>query len=130
MTPVDINFDNYLSSSSIKNATKSMTINEAGIDNLAIQTMQTAKIINDYLNRIIDVIDDTKFYYKTPAATTLRTKFNDISRNFPLITQNIENYAFSLKKVKQNYLNHNEIVISKLSRDTLNVEELIKKEGN
>lgn len=130
MTPVDINFDNYLSSGSIKNATKSIAINEAGIDNLAIQTMQTAKIINDYLNKIMDVVDNTKNYYKTPAATALRTKFNDISLSFPLVTHNIENYAFSLKKVKQNYLDHNEIIISKLNRDTLNVEELIKKEGN
>lgn len=123
-------FSNITNSGTIRNATKSITMNEAGIDLLAVETMQIAKTANDYLNKIIDIIDGTKTYYNTSSADELRAKFETIKTNFPIVIQNIENYAYSLKKAKISFSENVEVQINRLSNATLNVSDLIKKEGS
>ena len=61
---INDNLDSYVKLDRIKNASKAVSMNEAGIDNLAVETMQVAKLTNDYLNKIIDIMDNTKNYYK------------------------------------------------------------------
>lgn len=111
----------------IKNRTKSISINEAGIDTLAVDTMQLAMTVNDYLNKIIDIMDQTKAYYQNSAADELRKKFNELSENFSTVTQNIENYAYSLKKAKDIMLNKNLDVITDIKIATASVPDLIKE---
>lgn len=112
----------------INNATKSITMSEAGIDNLAVETMQVSKVVNDYLNRIVDIMESTKIFYQCENGDLLRRKFDELKINFPIVVQNIENYAYSLKKAKANFLNRTEVEICRLKNATLNVRELIKKE--
>ena len=129
---MDFNVDllNITSANKINNSTKSITMNEAGVDNLATETMQVARQVNDYLNKIVAKIDDTKHYYKSESGDLFRKRFNEFQLNFPIVVQNIENYAYSLKKAKVNYQNMADITISNIKKSTLNVQDYIKKEGN
>lgn len=111
----------------IKNSTKSISINEAGIDTLAVDTMQLSMTVNDYLNKIIDIMDQTKAYYQCAAADELRKKFSELSADFPIVTQNIENYAYSLKKAKDNMINRNLDAVTSVKMATANVPDLIKE---
>ena len=78
----------------IKNASKTIGMNEAGIDTLAMDTMQMAMIANDYLNKIIDIMNSTKEHYQCEAADEMRRRFNEFSADFPIVNQNIEKYAY------------------------------------
>lgn len=124
------NLENLTNMGVIKNSTKSISLNEAGIDNLAIETMKLAKVVNDYLNKIVEIVDDTKQYYISSSADSFRKRFEEIKLAIPTAVSNIENYAYSLKKVKMNFTNQNEVVVNKLNLATLNVHDLIQKEGN
>lgn len=123
-------FEKYSKNSIVNNAEKKVAVNEVGMDLLAVDTIQMAKVINDYLSRIIDIIDGTKSYYQTSSGDALRNKFNEIKTYFPTVIQNIENYAYSIKKVKNNYISNTEIVLNHLNNAISSVDELIGKEGN
>ena len=124
---LNIGLEDLTNMGTIRNSTKSITMNEAGMDTLAIDTMQLSMIVNDYLNKIIDIMDQTKTYYQSEAADELRRKFNELSTDFPIVTQNIENYAYSLKKAKDNMMNRNADVILNIKQATANVPDLIKE---
>jgi len=89
--------------------------------------MQLSMTVNDYLNKIIDIMDQTKAYYQSESADELRKKFNELSADFPIVTQNIENYAYSLKKAKDSMINRNADVILNIKQATANVPDLIKE---
>ncbi len=110
----------------VKNANKTIAMNEAGIDTLAMETMQMAMIANDYLNKIIDIMNKTKEHYQCEAGDEMRRKFNELSADFPNVIQNIENYAYSLKKAKNKRLEGVQNAITDLKKATANVQDLIK----
>lgn len=112
----------------IKNASKTIGMNEAGIDTLAMDTMQMAMIANDYLNKIIDIMNSTKEHYQSEAADEMRRRFNEFSADFPIVIQNIENYAYSLKKAKSKRIEGVQDAIVNLKQATANVDELIKNQ--
>ena len=112
----------------IKNASKTIGMNEAGIDTLAMDTMQMAMIANDYLNKIIDIMNSTKEHYQCEAADEMRRRFNEFSADFPIVIQNIENYAYSLKKAKAKRVEGVQDAIINLKQATANVDELIKNQ--
>jgi hypothetical protein len=112
----------------IKNASKTIGMNETGIDTLAMDTMQVAMIANDYLNKIIDIMNGTKEHFQSEAGDEIRKRFNDFSADFPIIIQNIENYAYSLKKAKAKRLEGVQDAIINLKQATANVDELIKNQ--
>lgn len=112
----------------IKNASKTIGMNEAGIDTLAMDTMQMAMIANDYLNKIIDIMNSTKEHYQCEAADEMRRRFNEFSADFPIVIQNIENYAYSLKKAKSKRIEGVQDAIVNLKQATANVDELIKNQ--
>ena len=112
----------------IKNASKTIGMNEAGIDTLAMDTMQMAMISNDYLNKIIDIMNSTKEHYQCEAADEMRRRFNEFSADFPIVIQNIENYAYSLKKAKSKRVEGVQDAIVNLKQATANVDELIKNQ--
>ena len=103
-------------------------MNEAGIDTLAMDTMQMAMIANDYLNKIIDIMNSTKEHYQCEAADEMRRRFNEFSADFPIVIQNIENYAYSLKKAKSKRVEGVQDAIVNLKQATANVDELIKNQ--
>ena len=112
----------------IKNASKTIGMNEAGIDTLAMDTMQMAMIANDYLNKIIDIMNSTKEHYQCEAADEMRRRFNEFSADFPIVIQNIENYAYNLKKAKSKRVEGVQDAIVNLKQATANVDELIKNQ--
>lgn len=112
----------------IKNASKTIAMNEAGMDTLAMETMQMAMIANDYLNKIIDIMNSTKEHYQCETGDEMRKRFNDFSANFPIVIQNIENYAYSLKKAKNKRKEGVQDVILDLKKATTNVDTLIKNQ--
>ena len=112
----------------IKNASKTIGMNEAGIDTLAMDTMQMAMIANDYLNKIIDIMNSTKEHYQCEAADEMRRRFNEFSADFPIVIQNIENYAYSLKKAKSKRIEGVQDALVNLKQATANVDELIKNQ--
>ena len=112
----------------IKNASKTIGMNGAGIDTLAMDTMQMAMIANDYLNKIIDIMNSTKEHYQCEAADEMRRRFNEFSADFPIVIQNIENYAYSLKKAKSKRVEGVQDAIVNLKQATANVDELIKNQ--
>lgn len=124
---LNIGLEDLTNMGTIKNSTKSISINEAGIDTLAVDTMQLSMTVNDYLNKIIDIMDQTKAYYQCAVADELRKKFSELSADFPIVTQNIENYAYSLKKAKDNMINRNLDAVTSVKMATANVPDLIKE---
>ncbi len=112
----------------IKNASKTIAMNEAGVDTLAMETMQMAMIANDYLNKIIDIMNGTKEHFQCEAGDEMRKRFNDLSADFTNVIQNIENYAYSLKKAKAKRLEGVQDAIINLKQATANVQDLIKNQ--
>ena len=112
----------------IKNASKTIGMNEAGIDTLAMDTMQMAMIANDYLNKIIDIMNSTKDHFQSESGDEMRRRFNEFSADFPIVIQNIENYAYSLKKAKAKRVEGVQDAIINLKQATANVDELIKNQ--
>ncbi len=110
----------------VKNANKTIAMNEAGIDTLAMETMQMAMIANDYLNKIVDIMNKTKEHYQCEAGDEMRRRFNELSADFPNVIQNIENYAYSLKKAKSKRLEGVQNAIIDIKKATANVQDLIK----
>lgn len=127
---MDFNVDlqNITNAGVINNGSKTIAMNEAGIDSLASETMQVAMIANDYLNKIIDIMDKTKEHFQCDAADEMRRKFNEFSVDFPIVIQNIENYAYSLKKAKTKRIEGVQDAIINLKQATANVDELIKNQ--
>ena len=115
-------FETLFDKDIISNASKTVGINEDGIDSLAIETMNVAKTVNDFLNSFINVFDSTKSYYKCESADKLRNKFNEFSSCFSIFIHNIENYAYSLKKVKNNYSSQQDLVVKTLNDAIANFE--------
>ena len=127
---MDLNVDllDITNAGRIQNANKTIAMNEAGIDTLALDTMQVAMIANDYLNKIIDIMNSTKEHYQCEAGDEMRRRFNEFSADFPIVIQNIENYAYSLKKAKAKRLEGVQNAITDLKKATANVDELIKNQ--
>ena len=125
---LNMGLENLTNMGAIRNSSKVISMNEAGIDALAVATMQIAMTANDYLNKIRDIMDKTKSFYQGTAANELRRKFNEQSADFIKITQNIENYAYSLKKAKAIMMERNLDAISQLNRAATNVQDLINNE--
>ena len=127
---MDFNVDlqDITKAGAIKNANKVVAMNETGVDTLATETMQLAMIANDYLNKIIDIMNKTKEHYQCEAGDELRKRFNELSADFPIVVQNIENYAYSLKKAKAKRLEGVQDAIVNLKQATTNVQDLIKNQ--
>ena len=127
---MDFNVDlqDITKAGAIKNANKVVAMNETGVDTLATETMQLAMIANDYLNKIIDIMNKTKEHYQCEAGDELRKRFNELSTDFPIVVQNIENYAYSLKKAKAKRLEGVQDAIVNLKQATTNVQDLIKNQ--
>ena len=127
---MDFNVDlqNITNAGLIQNASKTIGMNETGIDTLAMDTMQVAMIANDYLNKIIDIMNKTKEHFQCEAGDMIRQRFNELSADFPNVIKNIENYAYSLKKAKTRKLEGVQDAIISLKQATANVNEIIKKQ--
>ena len=124
----NVNLQDITKAGLIKNSDKTIAMNEAGIDALAMETMQVSMIANDYLNKIIDIMNKTREYFQGDAADEMRRKFNELSAEFPMVIQNIENYAYSLKKAKAKRLEGVSDAIIELNKATSNVQDLIKEQ--
>ena len=111
----------------VRNADKKISIHENGIDQLSIEILSCTKLINDYLSKILSIVDETKNYFDCELGFTYRNKFYDFSKNFPILIQNIENYAYSLKKAASNYRDYKSVVVSKLSTSSDMIETELKK---
>lgn len=127
---MDFNVDlqDITNAGAIKNANKVVAMSETGVDMLATETMQLAMLANDYLNKIIDIMNKTKEHYQCEAGDELRKRFNELSADFPIVIQNIENYAYSLKKAKAKRLEGVQDAIVNLKQATANVQDLIKNQ--
>lgn len=128
---MDINLENivFTGEDKIQNSTKTIAMNENGVDNLAAETMRVASATSEYFSKIVAIFDETKKYYKGESADKLRTRFYEFQTNFPIVVQNIENYAYSLKKAKANYQNMADVAIQHIKTASVNVQDYIKKEG-
>lgn len=126
MDSIDTIITDFSGADKIKNTAKAITMNEAGMDTLAQDTMQLALLANDYLNKIIDIMSGTKEYFQCEAGDDIRRRFSELSADFPIVVQNIENYAYSLKKAKLNREQGVQDAIAELKKATANVRDLIK----
>ena len=111
----------------VKNVDRKVLINENGIEQISIEILNCSKLINDYLSKILSIIDGTKNYFDCELGTIYRNKFYDFSKNFPILIQNIENYAYSLKKAESNYRDYKSVVVSKILTNSEKIDSEIRK---
>lgn len=112
---------------SIKNNQKRISINEYGVEQITIEILKSAKLINDYLSKILSIIDGTKQYFDCDLGQKYRNKFYDFSKNFPVLIQNIENYAYSLKNAVNKYRDYKTLVVSKILTDSETIGKELQK---
>lgn len=98
----------------VKNVEKKIALNENGVDMLSIEILKCAQLVNDYLSKIITIVDATKTHFDCEIGTIYRNKFYEFSKNFPILIQNIENYAYSLRNVENKFRENQNIIVSKL----------------
>lgn len=122
MAELNTNLDDYMTNS-VDSSSSVMAISEEGMDSLAVETIQLAKTVNDYLNKLINIVDRTKGYYTGKAADSYRKSFSDFSANFSVFVQNIENYAYSIKKAKNNYVNAKDVIVRTINNDAISVAD-------
>lgn len=128
---MEVNLENivFTGEDKIQSSTKAIVMNESGVDALAVETMRVASAVSEYLDRIVAIFDGTKKYYRGETADKLRARFYEFQINFPIVVQNIENYAYSLKKAKNNYQNMVDVAIQHVKTASVNVQDYIRKEG-
>ena len=90
-------------------------INESGVDKLILDISNSADRINEILNKISELINDTSNYFNCENAIIFRQNFNNLKINFPIVSKNILQYTADLVKVKVNYNNRKDIIIQKIN---------------
>ena len=98
-------------------------INSAGADVLAKDIMEYSRSAYSSLSTISQLFENSAEFYDSRAGDKLRKKFKRLSENFPILIQNMENYALSIKKAERLYNDHADIVVIGLNKSIDQVEK-------
>ena len=109
--------------SSVDIPTVNIRINNTGADVLAKDIMEYSRLANNSLSSISSIVENSAEFYDCPAGIKFRRKFKKLAENFPILIQNMENYALSIKKAERLYNDHAGIVVSNLNKSIANLEE-------
>ena len=90
----------------VRNSNTHISIREEALDLLAIDVLHYAQRANEILDDISQIVASTSEFYKCESGKKFREKFSELTPSFSIIVENIENYAYSLKNVKNKFLEH------------------------
>lgn len=85
------------------NSNVPITINMDGIEMLIQDVNRASMKLNESFNKINNIMVGTKDYYKSESGNNIRKQFEDYYPNLTNIVQSVENYAYSLKNVRDNF---------------------------
>ena len=77
-------------------------INAEGLDRVCLEILDYAEQINNRLLAIEDVIYHSANALDCDEATEFRNKFSNLSSNFQVVNQMLQNYTNELQRVKHN----------------------------
>lgn len=75
-------------------------INEQKLDRLILDIYDYCDKINNTLNQITEVVEETGNFYKGELASTYRKKYRVFRSNFSVMRKNFVSYATDLTKIK------------------------------
>lgn len=78
-------------------------INEGRLDKLALDLLGYIEKINNTLNQISEVVEDTKNYFDSSIANSYRNKYDLFKTNYNVVKKNLSSYSSDLTKVKFKY---------------------------
>ena len=91
-----------------------ITVDIPGME-LLIQDVNKASMeLSEKFNEINNIFIGTKDYYKSDSGNNVRNQFDNYYLNLSNIVQSIENYAYSLKTVRDNFQSQSDADIRRL----------------
>ena len=83
---------------------------EKRLDKLISDIYMYAEHINRVFNSMDDLVLGTASYYQSQSGNKIRSEFERIKSNFPIIKNNLIGYAEDLTKVKSKFKNTEEML--------------------
>lgn len=80
-----------------------ISVNMDGLEMLIQDVNKASMKLNESFNNINNIMSGTKEYYKSESGNNVRKQFEDYYSNLTNMVQSIENYAYSLKNVRDNF---------------------------
>ena len=108
-------------------------INESEINKLIVEIIDYSSKIKTILNRVNDLVSETKSYYNCSSGSLLRSKYALFNDNYRIIVKNISSYSKDLNSLKRKFSSSLEDLSVQVKRDANNqaseVSSVIYKEG-
>lgn len=108
-------------------------INEAEINKLIVEIVDYSSKIKTILNKVNDLVLETKSYYTCSSGSLLRSKYALFNDNYSIVVRNISSYSKDLNALKRKFSSGLEDLSAQVKRDAANkaseVSSVIYKEG-
>lgn len=104
-----------------------ITINMDGMEMLIQDVNKASMKLNENFNQINNIMAGTKDFYKSESGNNIRRQFEDYYINLSNIVQSIENYAYSLKNVRDNFTSITESSGRRLSEAIDGIASIVPK---
>lgn len=102
-------------------------ISETGIDKLMMDIIDYAEKMNQILNNISNLVEDTKEFYDCDSGEKFRNRYGELQQSFSTVNKNILSYNTDLLNVKLDYLNREVYLTENLNKSSSTV---ISRIGN
>lgn len=94
-------------------------INEAGIDKIALEVIESADKMNKILNQIQLLVDETNSYFLSSSGNEFRKKMSDQASYYQTMNQNILSYASDFVNLKTYYQSKTEEMMDILQKPSI-----------
>ena len=96
---------------------KIIAINEQGVNAIMMDVLNCCNDIKVIFNRIDDLMNDAKVYYKCQSSSTLFSKYALFNNNYIIIIKSIMSYNQDLTNLKRKYAVNMEDLSNEIRRD-------------
>lgn len=99
-----------------------ISINEDGLDKLALNIYDYSEKINNIFNQIDDLMVQSKDYFDCQLNNDIRIKYQNIKDSIKNVKSNISSYSTDLIKVKNAFRNNAEIIANDIRKEISNIQ--------
>lgn len=108
-------------------------INEAEINKLMVEIVDYSSKIKSILNKVNDLVSETKSYYNCSSGSLLRQRYALFNDNYKTVIKNINSYSKDLAALKRKYVSNMRDLSTQVKADAnkeaSKASEIIYNEG-
>lgn len=99
-----------------------ISINEEGLDKLAIDIYDYSERINNIFNQIDDLMFQSKTCFDCYVCDEIYEKYSELKASIDNVKTNISSYSTDLIKVKISFRNHADVLLNEIDAHISNVQ--------